>query len=66
MDGFSFVAEGGIEPPTFRLWAWRATTALLRDIYPNWHMSTEIERKGTAFFWYNQIFGEKNTFFYVF
>ncbi|AAT27868.1 hypothetical protein MMOB3820 [Mycoplasma mobile 163K] len=26
------VAEVGIEPTTFRLWAWRATTALLRDI----------------------------------
>lgn len=25
------VAGGGIEPPTFRLWAWRATTALPRD-----------------------------------
>ena len=24
------VAGGGIEPPTFRLWAWRATTALPR------------------------------------
>ena len=28
------VAEAGIEPATFRVWAWRATSALFRDIIP--------------------------------
>ena len=58
MKELSVVAEDGIEPPAFRLWAWRATTALLRDIYI-WfrHGATpEIECKGTAFFWYMQMY----------